>query len=338
MAATRQAAAKKSAATKSKARKKPARKVAAKKPVRKAAAGSRTAKTTKTAAKRPESTLIRALRAEHKHIATVMQTFLGQLEAVEAGELVDTHVVFEIMDYMVSWPDRFHHPREDLIYGRASEIDSSVADSVDSLQRDHDQTAKSGGELREIIQRWRDGETSGSVLVKRGRAYVDHMYEHMNIEENQVFPQINALLSAEDWRELEMDDQLQPVSDPIFGPRVQREYRNLARKLRRNVRRGVERGTMVEWVGIEALMESLEVLSMAYEAAQGSAGDHLKKAMDDSLELLRESPLSAPLRCTANNVRLGMQLLEEFGGISRDAMKDLSRVNQARKDRIRLLD
>jgi len=345
MATNRQAAKKKPAASKSRAGKKPVTKAAVRKPARKsgtkkgATAKAKAAPREKTAAQpRPESAMLRALRAEHRHIATVMQLFLDQLESVEAGDLVDTHIVYEVLDYMVSWPDRFHHPREDLVYGRVAEIDGNVADSVDSLQRDHDRTAASGRELRDMIERWREGEVSGSALVKSGRAYVDHMYEHMNIEENQVFPQINAVLSAEDWRELEGDDQLQPVADPIFGPRVQREYRNLARKLRRNVRRGVERGTMIEWVGLEALMESLEVLSMAYEAARGSTGDHLKQAVDESLELLKEAPLMAPLRCTANNARLGMHLLEAVASISRDALNDLSRVNQARKDRIRLLD
>ena len=98
--------------------------------------------------------MIKALKAEHRHIASVMQLLVDQLNAIENGEVVDTHVVYEIMDYMVSWPDRFHHPREDLVYGRVAELDPSLADSVDSLQRDHDQTARSGREVLGIIERW----------------------------------------------------------------------------------------------------------------------------------------------------------------------------------------
>ena len=61
-------------------------------------------------------------------------------------------------------------------------------------------------------------------------------------------------------RELAEDDKLRPVADPVFGPRVQREFRNMTRKLRRSLRSTVERGTMVEWIGIEAFMESVEVM------------------------------------------------------------------------------
>ena len=287
---------------------------------------------------KPEPPLIKALRAEHRHIASVMQLFGEQLKAIEAGELVDTHVVYEIMDYMVTWPDRFHHPREDLIYGRVAELDTGVADSVDSLQRDHDAMARAGSDVLRNIELWRDGEVAGAALVKSGRAYIDHMYEHMNSEEKVVFPQIESVLSEADWRELALDDQLRPVADPVFGSRVQREFRNMARKLRSGVRRGVERGTVTEWLSIEALMESLEVVSMAYESARSSAGEHARLAWDEGREIFRESALAAPWRCAANNARLGLRWVQEVAEISRDALGDLSRVNQERKDRIRLLD
>lgn len=288
--------------------------------------------------KPPRPALLEALYAEHRHIASVMALFRQQLDAIESGELVDTHVVYEIMDYMVAWPDRFHHPREDLIYGRVAELDAVVADHVDSLQRDHDATADAGTDLLRNIQLWRDGELSGEVLVQSGRAYVNHMYEHMNSEEELVFPQIEQVLTATDWYELTRDDQLQPVPDPVFGHRIQRDFRNVARKLRSNMRRGVEHGTMVEWLSIEAFMESLDVVSMAYESARDAAGEHLRLAWDEGLELFRESLLTAPWRCAANNTRLGYRFMQDVAEISKDALDDLSRVNQERKDRIRLMD
>jgi hemerythrin-like domain-containing protein len=281
---------------------------------------------------------MKALRAEHRHIATVMQLFADQLKAIESGELVDTHVVYEIMDYMVSWPDRYHHPREDLIYGRVTELDATAADEVDSLQRDHDSTATRGREVLQDIEHWREGEISGAAVVKSGRAYIDHMYEHMNIEEKVVFPHIESVLTIQDWRELAEDDQIQAVADPVFGPRVQREFRNMTRKMRRSVRRGVERGTMVEWIGIEALMESMEVVSMAYDSVRDTAGDHLRAALDEARDMFRESPFTAPFRCAANNGKVTLRLLGDVADISRDTLDDLSRVNQERKDRVRLLD
>jgi len=247
-------------------------------------------------------------------------------------------VVYEIMEYTVTWPDRFHHPREDLIYARVAEVDPKAVDDVDTLQRDHDRTAKRSRQLLRDIERWRGGEVSGTVVVKNGRAYIDQIYEHMNLEEKVVFPRIVATLTLQDWRELAEDDELRAVNQSIFGPQVQREFRNMARKLRRGVRRSAERGAVVQWIGVEALMESLEVVSIAYESARDIAGEHARSALQESLAMFREAPLSAPLRCVANNTRVAFRLLGEVAEISGETLQDLSRVNQERKDRVRLMD
>jgi len=338
MVATAKAAAKKPTAAKNKDAKRKSRPAAKKKtPVAKQAAVARKspAMPVKRAAEVP---LMKALRAEHRHMATVMQLFSEQLSAIEGGELVDTHVVYEIMDYMVTWPDRFHHPREDLIYARVAEVDARTADDVDSLQRDHDKTGERGRNLLQDIERWRLGEVSGTVVVNSGRVYIDHIYEHMNLEEKVIFPRIEATLTVQDWRELAENDELRAVGASVFGPRVQREFRNMTRKLRRNLRRSVERGTLVQWIGVEALMESLEVVSIAYESARDTATEHARTALQDSLKLFREAPLSAPLRVVANNARATFRLLGEVAEISRETLQDLSRVNQERMDRVRLMD
>ena len=285
-----------------------------------------------------EQPMMAALRAEHRHIASVMELMTGQLDAIERGELVDTHVLYETMHYMVTWPDKFHHPREDLIYGRVAELDASAADNVDSLQREHDGMAKRGQKLLRDIEAWREGSVGGSTVVKNGRDYIQRTYRHMNSEEKLVFPQIEEVLTTEDWRELAEDDQLTPVGDPVFGTRVQREFRNMARKLRRGVRRSVERGTLAEWVGIEALMESYEVLSMAAGNGRSLAGDHVRSAWEESLDIIRETPFTAPWRCAINNTRISFNLLGDLMEVSKDVAEDLSRVNQERKDRLRLLD
>ncbi len=332
MAAKAKAAVKKTAARRAPpVRRQPARAGGRSLPAAKSAAAN-------SPAARMEQPLMRTLRAEHRHMGSVMQLFAAQLEAIEAGELVDTNVLYEIMHYMVTWPDRFHHPREDLIYARVAEVAPHRADDVDTLQRDHDHTATRGRALLRDIERWRSGDVPGVVLIRNGRAYIDHIYEHMNVEEKVVFPRIEATLSLQDWRELAEDDQLKAVTDSVFGPKVQREFRNLARKLRRGVRRTVERGTVLEWIGIEAFLESLEAVSIGYESTRETASDSLREAVRDSLAYFREAPLTAPWRCVTNNTRVTFRLLTEMARISLETLDDLSHVNQERLDRIRWLD
>ncbi|MDX1732713.1 MAG: hemerythrin domain-containing protein [Halioglobus sp.] len=280
---------------------------------------------------------MKTLRAEHRHMATVMQLFTAQLDTIEAGELVDPHLVYEIMDYMVTWPDRFHHPREDLIYARVAELDPAGADEVDTLQRDHDNTARRGREVLESVEAWRAGQITGDGLLKLGRDYVEHIYEHMNLEEKVVFPHIESVLSNQDWRDLEAEDQLEAVSLPIFGPRVQREFRNMTRKLRRGLRHSVERQALAEWVGIEAFMESIDAVSMAVESSRHTAGSYLRDAVKDAADMFLENPLAAPWRVALNNARVGFELLGDVAEISRETMDDLVKINQARRDRAELV-
>ena len=282
--------------------------------------------------------MIVALKAEHRHMANVMKLYEEQLGAIERGELVDPHVVYEIMEYMVTWPDRYHHPREDIIYSRVAELDGQAADEVDTLQRDHDRTAENGKEMLHSIERWRAGAVSGELIVDKGRAYIAHIHEHMNLEEQLVFPHIERVLSVQDWRELAEDDSLQAVAAPIFGPQVQREFRNMARKLRRSIRRTVEQGALTEWVGIDSFMESVEVMSIAFESARDATTDHLRNGFEDAIDIFLESPARSPLRVTMNNTRVGMRILGDMLSISRETVQDLARVNRERQDRLRLLN
>ena len=67
--------------------------------------------------------LIATLLAEHVHLARIMELMAAQLDELANGAASDSHVLYETVSYMVNWADRYHHPREDLIYGRAAELD-----------------------------------------------------------------------------------------------------------------------------------------------------------------------------------------------------------------------
>ncbi len=285
----------------------------------------------------PEAPMLAALRAEHRHIASVLALLSDHLNAIERSELVDTHVVYEIMDYMVTWPDRFHHPREDIIYAYAADVDHRLAEDRRQLEHDHDMMLRNGRDLLQTIEAWRAGEVNGAEVVRLGREYVQASYGHMSFEEQEVFPAIDAVLTRADWRELAADDQLKPVGDPVFGRRVQREFRNMARKLRRSLRRGVERRAVADWVGIEALLEAYEVVSMAAQSGRTITREQLLTGLRESSYIALDQPLKAPYLCAVNNTRIGLEWLDEMQRLYKDVATDLLRVNRERQDRLRLL-
>lgn len=284
-----------------------------------------------------EAPMLALLREEHRHMATVLALLSEHINAIDRSELVNTRVLFEIMDYMVTWPDRFHHPREDIIYRYAADLDARLAEDCKRLEKDHDEMARRGKALLRAVEDWRSGELGGHEVVKLGREYVQKSYGHMSFEEQEIFPAVDAVLTRADWRDLAADDQLKPVGDPVFGRRVQREFRNMARKLRRSLRRGVENRAVGDWVGIESLLEGYEVLSMAFQSGRSITRESFATSLREATYITLDSPLQAPFLCALNNTRLTMEWFDELQGVYRDAATDLIRVNRERKDRLRLL-
>jgi hemerythrin-like domain-containing protein len=261
---------------------------------------------------------------------------------LEQGEPVDAQILYETLHYMIHYPDAFHHPREDLVYQRAGEVDPKLADSVDTLQREHDYLAEIGARALEAVTEWQESGEEVEKLEKSVRAYIDTMHRHMSAEESLVFPEIDRVLSQEDWAMLEQEDLLAPLPDPLFGPKVEREYRNAARKARRLLRRGAEDAALVEWIGLEAVLEGLEVVSIAGENARNSASEHYNAASAETLELLRKALrgrglLTLPLRCTVVGGAHYLAFLRDLGGIARDTSTDLGELRRGVRERLNLV-
>lgn len=286
--------------------------------------------------------ILATLYAEHRYIGSLLKLLEAQVDLLEAGEPVEPQVLYESLHYMTHFPDAFHHPREDLVYQRAGELDYALADSVDTLQRDHDYLAKLGPKALTAVAHWEETGQGADKVGKAVRDYVNTMYKHMEVEEALVFPEIDRVLGEDDWRELEQEDLMAPVPDPVFGPRVEREYRNLARKARRTLRRGAEDAALVEWIGLEALLEGFEVLSIAGENGRAAASEHLNAAGAEALDLLRgamegSGVLALPFRLTATGAGHYVGFLRDLGEIARDTGSDLSVLRKGVKERLGLV-
>ena len=57
---------------------------------------------------------------------------------------------------------------------------------------------------------------------------------HMDFEEGQVFPELRAKLTEDDWRHLEQNWQHRKADDPLFGREVAERFRELSERLHLN--------------------------------------------------------------------------------------------------------
>ena len=82
---------------------------------------------------------------------------------------MNTHVVYEIMDYMVTWPDHFHH-RVKTLSTPVAELDQGGRQRRQPAAgpRLHGQGRSPGAAQYRALARWR---ATGPVLVKSGRLH-----------------------------------------------------------------------------------------------------------------------------------------------------------------------
>ena len=170
--------------------------------------------------------VIKKLRIDHRNMSRLLDEMETQLGLFHMGENPDYILMMDIMQYMSHYPDLFHHPREDLLFKKLIERDPSARLVVKDLMQKHDTLAESGKAFTDSLR-----SILSEVLVEResveaqGRGYVGTLRRHIDVEESQIFPLAQRVLTEDDWKDI--DSAMEAIEDPLFGTTVRQEYRAL---------------------------------------------------------------------------------------------------------------
>ena len=74
--------------------------------------------------------IVAALVDEHKYQARLLTVMERQVGLLNQRKLPDYEVMHGVMRYMTQFPDRFHHPKEDLLFDKVLARDPASAESV----------------------------------------------------------------------------------------------------------------------------------------------------------------------------------------------------------------
>jgi hemerythrin-like domain-containing protein len=58
------------------------------------------------------------LLQEHRNMAKLLDLLEAELAVYREGGVADFDLIRDIMDYTTSWPERYHHPKENLIFAK----------------------------------------------------------------------------------------------------------------------------------------------------------------------------------------------------------------------------
>ena len=149
------------------------------------------------------SGIIDALRKDHSHMEQLLQILEREVLACERDGKPDNDILSGIINYFRSYPDRFHHPTEDLIFGRLQIRSPELAQNVIDIVSEHGQAGRRLGQLAGLL------ETAGGECVPSrsfGSAAADFIADerqHITLEERQLFPAALENLTPQDWTELD---------------------------------------------------------------------------------------------------------------------------------------
>jgi len=174
------------------------------------------------------SQVIAALERDHTNIAKLLEILESEILAIEVGKTPDYALMQDIMRYMTQHSDRFHHPKEDLIFAQILKRDPGVRAEVEGLIEEHVVIGLAGQEFAGLLRR--SGVDSVDVREQLGTSGIDYiraLREHMFREERKLFPLAMAVLTEKEWQVI--DAAVNAIDDPLFDEMTDDDYQRLYR-------------------------------------------------------------------------------------------------------------
>jgi hemerythrin-like domain-containing protein len=174
-------------------------------------------------------TVLQIIRNEHAALAAVLRS-LSMMIAHGPGGDPDRFfdVVRAMLFYIDEFPERQHHPKEtELLFPKLLRASPALAPVISQLDSDHHDGERKVRDLQHQLLAWELlGETRRETFVASAEEYVRFYLEHMRIEEAQLLPAAERLLSPADRAELTA--AFQRDADPLAGgsrdPRYERLF------------------------------------------------------------------------------------------------------------------
>jgi hemerythrin-like domain-containing protein len=162
------------------------------------------------------SNVVMLLQIDHRNMAKLLDLIQQQATNMTRRDPVNYPLLETAFAYLSSYPDRCHHPKEDLVYRKLLSRYPEMAVSLEDLVTEHEKLAQLTRNLVAAL-----GESRLAQPAMTGRL-ADQLMEflglyrhHMAMEDQHFFPVALQRLSADDFEEIDfrLFDQPDPLLD-----------------------------------------------------------------------------------------------------------------------------
>ena len=159
--------------------------------------------------------LLEKLGRDHKNLERILELLTLQLDHFFAGRESDFDLKIELLEYLETYADLGHHPLEDVIFTVGKKRFGDKVELLERLQSQHNDLTRLTRKFRQSLENiLQGGVMTREELETEGREFVALQRLHLDLEENEVFPMLDRLLTDEDWAEIERNNPRH--DDPVF--------------------------------------------------------------------------------------------------------------------------
>lgn len=171
---------------------------------------------------------VRIILQEHAALAAMLRSILMLLEQHRsAGTLPDFGLLRAMLFYVDEFPEQRHHRKEsELLFPRLRARTPLSRALLDQLDSDHARGERKIRHVEHALLAFEMlGEARREAFEEAVRAYADFYRAHMALEEREILPLAERVLSEADWQDL--DAAFQANRDPLTGHAPDRTYQSL---------------------------------------------------------------------------------------------------------------
>ena len=171
---------------------------------------------------------VRIIREEHAALAAMLRSILLLLEQHRrAATQPDFTALRAMLFYVDEFPEQRHHRKEsELLFPKLRARTPLSRELLDKLDADHALGEHMIRELEHALLGFEMlGEPRRLAFERAAKRYVDFYLAHMALEEREILPLAERVLTAQDWADL--DEAFAANRDPLTGCEPEPDYRAL---------------------------------------------------------------------------------------------------------------
>jgi len=174
---------------------------------------------------------------EHRALSAMLRSITLLLrEHRRRNTLPDFDALQAMLFYVDEFPEKLHHPKESrLLFPKLRGRNAHTDAVLDRLERDHARGEQAIRELEHALLGFRMMSGTDQCEARRHdfesltEQYAAFYIDHMHVEETEILPLAEAVLSADEWAEL--DAAFLMNRDPLAGYEADEAYRPLFKKI-----------------------------------------------------------------------------------------------------------